>query len=424
MKKQGWLIKTNSIDMFSPYFFLPFILLLYFFTSLFDFHRFEYFDLKESIIPPLLVGLISYYGAVYLADKKSWTLPSFGLSFLKGKTTIFLYILGIIGLTAYLIMLFTGQVGITDESVRRNLDPKLNFLSSFLWFSAIFLLCNHFLRQTEVTTKKKLVYGCLLFVVFGLFILMGYRTPIVIMFFTVIIVFHYGIKRFKLSWLLTTLFIIGLALSMFGFYRTITEDPTKEFNSHKGPDVELKEEEIEENKALKDKMNETPKWIRAINNESVMGHVVLSKLMEYTEKHGYLKGELHASIFSTVLPGEQLSSRTMVTKMVNSLTIEDGRYVTRPGRTTVPTFLGQLYIEAGYVAIVIGFALYGFILSMMYNQMKYTKFRSYQTVGYAFVTTIFAISMHTGLLDLVYILMIGYAIVSVSIEKNKIAQKI
>ncbi|MBM7648403.1 hypothetical protein JOC78_001345 [Bacillus ectoiniformans] len=410
--------KVNRIDTFSPYFFMPFILIIYFFTSLFDFYRFDYFNVQKSIILPVFVGLAAYYGAVYLADKKNWMFPSFGLSFLKGKTIIFLYLLGAIGLVAYAIMLFTGQVGISDESVRRNLDPKLNFLSSFLWYAVLFLLCHHILKQKELTTKKKLTYGGILVGVLGLFVLMGYRTPIIVMFFTSFIVFHYIIKRIKLTWFIGFLVIIGILFSMFGFMRILTEDTTKEFNKREGPKVELEEKKENDNLAIQRKVNETPKWIRALNSESVTGHIVLSKIMEYTDEHGYLYGELHKGIFSTVMPGEQISPRMMVTEMVNSISTEEGKYITRPGRTTTPTFLGQLYAEAGYIAIVIGFFLYGLMVSMLYNQVKNTGIKSYQTVGYAFVTTIFTISMHTGLLDLVFLLMIAYAIASTSIEKE------
>ncbi|WP_433744981.1 oligosaccharide repeat unit polymerase [Falsibacillus pallidus] len=408
----------NKIDTFSPYFFLPFILVLYFFTSMFDFYRFEYFDIKKSVFLPVVVGLVSYYAAVYAADKWNWTFPSFGLKFLKGKTVIFLYILGAIGLIAYIIMLATGQVGIADESVRRHLDPKLNFLSSFLWFAVIFLICHHILKQDELTTKKKLTYGVILFVMFVLFILMGYRTPIIVMFFTSFIIFHYIIKKIKLTWFIAALVILGIVFSMFGFFRIVTEDKTQPFNERSGPDVTVSEKEESKDLTIQRKINQTPKWVRALNSESVTGHIVLSKIMEYTDKHGYLKGELHKGIFSTVLPGEQISPRMLITNMVNSLSVKEGKYITRPGRTTTPTFLGQLYAEGGYVVVVIGFVLYGLIISMLYNQMRMSGIKSYPTVAYAFVTTIFTISMHTGLLDLVFLLMIAYAIASASIEKN------
>ena len=150
----------------------------------------------------------------------------------------------------------------------------------------------------------------------------------------------------------------------------------------------------------------------------VTGHIVLSKIMEYTDIHGYTNGSLHAGIFSTILPGEQKSPRTVVTEMVNSLTVDEGKYITRPGRTTTPTFPGQLYAEAGYMGLVIGFAIYGLVLSMLYNQVRRSGIKSYQTAAYGFVTAIFTLSIHTGLLDLIFILMIGYAILSDSIEKT------
>lgn len=415
---KNFIQKMNRIDTFSPYFFIPFVLVAYFVVSIFDFSRFEYFEIKRSVFLPVVLGLISYYAAVYITDKKQWTFPSFGLSFLRGKTIWFLYLLGIIGLVAYSIMLLTGQVGIADESIRRNLDPKLNFLSSFLWFSVIFLLCHQILKEKELTTKKKLTYGGILFVVFVLFILMGYRTPIMVMFFTSFIVFHYIIKKIKLTWFLSVLVILGILFSLFGFFRIISEDTTKEFNSREGPDVELSEDEVSQDIKIQRKINATPKWVRALNSEMVTGHIVLSKLMEYTDDHGYMYGKLHVGIFSTVLPGEQMSPRMEVTQMVNSLSVEEGKYITRPGRTTTPTYLGQLYVEAGYFGIILGFAFYGWIVTMLYNQMQRTGIKSYQTVGYAFVTTIFTLSLHTGLLDLVFLLMIAYAIVSTSIEKK------
>ena len=79
--------QLNKIDTFSPYFFLPFILILYFFISLFDFHRFELFNVNTSIWPAVILALLSYYLGVYIIDKKDWTLPSFGLSFLNRYVT-------------------------------------------------------------------------------------------------------------------------------------------------------------------------------------------------------------------------------------------------------------------------------------------------------------------------------------------------
>lgn len=411
--------RANKIDTFSPYFFLPFILVLYFFTSLFDFYRFSYFNVTISIWPAVLLALGAYFVGVYLADRFDWVMPSFGLAFLRGKTIYFVWALTLIGLVAYLIMLFTGQIGITDESIRRNLDPKLNLLSQLLWFGILILLSYKITKEKTLPLKKKLIYGFIFGVVLVMFLMMGYRTPLIIMLFTAFIIFHYVIKRIKLSWFLSALLLVGIFFSMFGFMRVLSEDTTKEFNSREQPDVELTETEQVKKVTEENKINSVPKWVRSLNGESVTGHIVLSKIIEYTDKEGYLGGDIHAGIFSTVLPGEQISPRMQVTEIVNSLSVDEGKYITRPTRTTTPTYIGQLFLDGGYLLVLIGFLFYGIIVSMLYNQVKRTDKPGYQTVAYAFVVTVFTVSMHTGLLDLIFVLMIGFIILTAAIEKNK-----
>lgn len=411
--------KINRIDTFSPYFFLPFILFIYFFTSLFDFHRFELFNVNVSIWPAVIVGLISYYIGVYIVDKKGWTFPTFGLSFLRGYTIHSIWLLGLIGLVAYITMMTTGDVGITDESARRNLDPKLNFLSQLLWFAVVLLLSLQIIRDKNLTKLKLLMYAGIYGVVMVLFLLMGYRTPIIIMLFTGFVIFHYVVKRIKLTWFLGVLLCVGVFFSLFGFFRVVSEDVTKDFNSREQPDVELSEEKAESLMTVEQKVNLVPKWVRSLNGESVTGHIVLSKIIEYTKDEGYLNGQLHFGVFETLLPGEQVSPRMKVTEVVNSLSIEEGKYITRPTRTTTPTYIGQLFLDGGYLLVALGFLLYGVIISLLYNQVKRASIRSYQAVAFAFVMTIFTVSMHTGLLDLIFILMIGFVILTASINNVK-----
>ncbi|MEY9971915.1 hypothetical protein ABH966_002288 [Lysinibacillus sp. RC46] len=411
--------KVNKIDTFSPYFFLPFILMLYFFTSLFDFHRFELFNLRVSIWPAVILAVLCYYIGVYIIDKLKWTIPSFGLSFLGKYVVHFIVFLTLLGLVAYVLMMIKGGgLGISDESNRRNLDPKLNFFAQLLWYGVLLLLSYKMILEKNITWKKTLIYGSIYAAVMFLFLLMGYRTPLIIMLFTGIIIFHYVVKRVKLTWFLSALFVIGVAFSMFGFLRVVSEDTTKEFNSREQPDVELTETEKEKLLSVEQQVNLTPKWIRSINGESVTGHIVLSKIIEYTQEEGYLNGEIHAGIFSTILPGEQVSPRMKVTKVVNSLAESEGKYITRPNRTTTPTFIGQLFLDGGYLLVAIGFFLYGVLISLIYNKVKQGGIRSFHSVAYAFVITLFTVSMHTGLLDLIFILMLGFVIIASAIMKT------
>ncbi|MFJ7952290.1 oligosaccharide repeat unit polymerase [Lysinibacillus sp. NPDC096418] len=411
--------KVNKIDTFSPYFFLPFILVLYFFTSLFDFHRFDLFNVRVSIWPAVILALVCYYIGVYVIDKLQWTIPSFGLSFFGKYVVHFIVLLTLIGLASYLMMVFGGGLGISDESNRRNLDPKLNFFSQLLWYGILLLLSYKMILEKNMTWKKALVYGSIFAVVMFLFLLMGYRTPLIIMLFTGIIIFHYVVKRVKLTWFLSALFVIGVAFTMFGFMRVVTEDTSKDFNDRSQPDVELTVEEEEKLLTVEQKVNLTPKWMRALNGETVTGHIVLSKIIEYTQEEGYLKGEIHRGIFNTVLPGEQISPRMKVTEVVNSLSVEEGKYITRPTRTTTPTFIGQLFLDGGYLLVAVGFLLYGVLISLIYNKVKQSGIRSFHSVAYAFVITLFTVSMHTGLLDLIFILMLGFVIIASSVIKTK-----
>lgn len=408
----------NKIDTFSPYFFLPFILILYFFTSLFDFHRFELFNVRESIWPVVILAIACYYIGVYIVDKKGWTLPTFGFSFLGKYVIHIIVLLTILGLVSYIMMIVKGNIGLSDESVRRNLDPKLNFFSQLLWFGVLLLISYKMIRETTMTFKKAIIYGAVYAAVMSLFLLMGYRTPLVIMLFTGLIIFHYVVKRIKLTWFLTALLVIGISFSMFGFLRVLTEDKSDKFNNRDQPDVELTVEEEERLATVERQVNLTPKWIRSLNGESVTGHVVLSKIIEYTKEEGYLKGELHWGILNTIMPGEQISPRMKVTEVVNSLSVEEGKYITRPNRTTTPTFIGQLFLDGGYLLVTIGFLLYGAIIALVYNKVKQAGMRSYHSVAFAFIITLFTVSMHTGLLDLIFLLMLAFVILSSSIMKT------
>lgn len=107
-KFKEFLTKVNKIDMFSPYFFLPFILVLYFLTSLFDWHRFELFNVRVSIWPAVMLALICYYIGVVVVDKLNWTIPSFGLSFFGKYVIHFVVFLTILGLGAFILTILDG----------------------------------------------------------------------------------------------------------------------------------------------------------------------------------------------------------------------------------------------------------------------------------------------------------------------------
>ncbi|WP_337983848.1 hypothetical protein [Lysinibacillus sp. C5.1] len=128
---------------------------------------------------------------------------------------------------------------------------------------------------------------------------------------------------------------------------------------------------------------------------------------------------MHRGIFNTVLPGEQISPRMKVTKVVNSIGVEKGKFITRESRNTTLTFIGKIFLDGGYLLVAIGFLLYGALISLIYNKVKRSGIRSFHTVAYAFVITVFSVTMHTGLLDLIFILMLGFVIIASSVKTDK-----
>lgn len=406
----------HHFDTFSPYFFLPFVLVLYFLTSLFDFHRFELFHLEKSIWPAVIVALLSYYVGVYIADRRRWTFPTFGLAVFSGYTRPVIQGLAIIGFIAYMTMVTGNFDSLFTDAFRYNLDPKLDFLSQLLWFAVFFLIAMKMIRSETVTKRNLLLYSSVYGMLMLLFLAAGYQTPIVVMLFASCIVFHYVVRPVKLPVFVVGLFVLVLFLSIFGFFRLMTEDQTTELNNREQPNVQLTTEKAQQLRLAEEQVAATPTWLRALNDESVTGHIVLSKIIEYTETESYLYGELHAGIFETVLPGEQIAPRMRVTEIVNSLSVKEGKYITRPSRTTTPTYIGQLFLDGGYVLVVIGFLLYGIIASMLYNEVKQAGFRSYQAIAYAFVMAVFTVSIHTGFLDLIFLLMISFVIVTAALD--------
>lgn len=98
--------------------------------------------------------------------------------------------------------------------------------------------------------------------------------------------------------------------------------------------------------------------------------------------------------------------------------MEKGKFITRESRNTTPTFIGKLFLDGGYLLVAIGFLLYGALISLIYNKVKRSGIRSFHTVAYAFVITVFSVTMHTGLLDLIFILMLGFVIIASSVIKT------
>ena len=409
--------KISDIDFFSPAIFFPMVLLAYHVMgNLFDQSRTDMFNLKYSTYPLIFTAIIVYYIVYFLVKKSDIMLPSISIKWFTKLFYAGVIILTIIGVVSLGYLIFSGQIGLLSESVRRNISPKLNFFSAFLWFGYLILITTFIAKKGFSTGKAIMILCSSAIVILALSVLIGYRTNLFMIVFTLIIFFHYFFKRFNFIFIITVLLITSLSFSYFGSMRVANEDKTEEFNQGMVEFGDLDEKTQKEVVKVK----EMPEWFKTVTAEFVNGKVVLSRIIEYKEEYGTLNGELHLSSVETLLPGENKSPRTIVTEVVNTFS-DNGIPVTREGRTTTPSLLGQLFLDGGYVLLVIGVALVSFLLTAMYNRMQRTN-NSNHIITYAFITTLLTISIHTGLLDIIFYLffiaMFVYAMINTDEGRN------
>lgn len=405
----------SQVDLFSPAIFFPIVLFIYhLFGNIFDLHRSDIFDLEYSTYPLIFVSLIVYYLVYFVVNKKNVMLPSikipwFSKLFLTGIT-----VLTVVGFFSLGYLIATGQIGILDESIRRNIDPKLNFLSSFFWFGYLILI-TEYLSRKQINMKKSLfILGVSTLIVLAFYVLIGYRTNLFMIVFTLVLFFHYFYKRFDFKLVILFLIALSITFSVFGHMRVQNEDKTLEFNKDPVENVVI---DTETKKEIA-KVYQMPEWARVITAEFVSGKIVLSRIIQYTNEEGSLNGKLHVSAFETVLPGTNLSPRTIVTEKVNQFS-DNGIPVTREGRTTTPSLLGQLFLDGGYALLIFGVGLISLLLGSIYNKIKATGHSSFK-IAYSLITTLFVISIHTGLLDIVFFIFLIGMILYSTIEKKKI----
>lgn len=406
--------KLSSVDLFSPAIFFPVVLVFYhLFGNLADFHRSDIFDLKYSTYPLILTAFIVYYLVYYFVTKKNIMLPTIRISWFSKLFFIGIIALTVVGFLSLGYMIATGQIGILDESIRRNIDPKLNFLSAFLWFGYLILVTEFITRKQLPRNKAIIVLFSSSIIILGLYVLIGYRTNLFMIIFTLILFFHYYFKRFNFKLVILILVTFSITLSLFGYLRVVNEDKTIEFNKAPVQQVEVDSQTQKEIVRI----NETPKWFRVVTAEFVNGKIVLSRIVQHTNDIGSLNGKLHFSAIETILPGTNSSPRAIVTEKVNHFS-DNGIPVTREGRTTTPSLLGQLYLDGGYILLIIGVGLISLLLTSIYNKMK-SLGENHFKIAYSFLTTLLVISIHTGLLDVIFYIFFIAMIVYSLIEINK-----
>jgi hypothetical protein len=132
------------------------------------------------------------------------------------------------------------------------------------------------------------------------------------------------------------------------------------------------------------------------------GALVLSDLIRMVPIHGLFHGSFFQVIFATLLPGSQIAPHRFIS-LLRETRLESG---------TTPSILGGPYLDFGILGVMVFMFAIGSVLAFLYKCMKHQHksafCRAVNVASYAYFSAVTIISIHTGLLDPVIIILLSF----------------
>jgi hypothetical protein len=275
-----------------------------------------------------------------------------------------------IGLLATYAVVARQGVLLLDPAARTAVPGALKALS--LLAVPGFLLC-------VANQRSRLRTAALFVAVGGSVLLLGYRTPVVLM--------AAGLAFLRLSQgrvrsRSIAVAAIVVAVSATGVYLLRLEAGGSAANLNRVHPASV----LEKVPAL------TPLyygWTRE-------GTAVLHRSMELVPgTQPYFGGEVHVAALRSAFPGSQESPREFVTQVA---------YGTPTASTTLtPTILGAPYLDAGVAGVGVALIAVGWLVGMLYRRSTDRELGTLSDIAYAYFAALVLLSIHTGLLDLMLV---------------------
>lgn len=306
----------------------------------------------------LAIAMILFIFGVFLAQK----------SFLNGKIEVIKFSYKEIydmGFALFLLALFffflsiaaVGGIPLFKSSLRYLLKPAFT-IPVFLMVPALGLMSSKWIDEmnTNILSPNQVKFRMLIVTSLAVFIflLLGYRTPIVAVILMVIIIGYYsGLLRI---WeiLLGFLLIIGI-IGVMGYIRLANEYYLTNIGI-----------------------------FSSLMNRADFTLHVLDKLSFISGSTGFLHGKLTLSL----IPGSGIGPRVMIAEILNW----------RSGVTITPTLYGPMLVEFGTIGLAIVMFILGFILNIGHKIIEKTKEPVY-IVLYALIFSYVLLGIETGILD-------------------------
>jgi oligosaccharide repeat unit polymerase len=224
----------------------------------------------------------------------------------------------------------------------------------------------------RVTWQRQLVTSA---VAVGLLLMLGYRTPILLLLGTLAILLRWK-NRLPTRYLVAAL-VLTVAGSVFVYSFRLSETGASPYGrtvKAAGPLV-------------------AAPWLTPLyysffhEGVTVFGQMSI----KVPSQHPYLGGALEAATIASLLPGKQPSPRQTITALAYN--------TTAPPTTLTPTLIGGPYVDFGAAGVVVFSAALAALLTALYRLADRARAADVARVAYAYAAVLTALSIHTGLLD-------------------------
>ncbi|MEI4548453.1 hypothetical protein [Pseudoalteromonas spongiae] len=291
-------------------------------------------------------------------------------------TNLVLVLLLSIAFASYLLLIAMHGLPVLNISERTEVSGVFTYLIGLVWILYPFIFYRVPKRYLLIVT----------FFVLLMMLTMGYRTPLVLtllMFF----ILNWKFNRFKLS-NSAKLFAVLLMASIVTIY------PLLRF-----------QEDPEAIVRLLGNLDLPPEWFILAPSVLVFaeGASVVKGITMISPDVGLQYGQFTWAGFSTMLPGEQTHSRTLLSFWLGRTNWQES--------TTTSSIIGQYYLEFGALGAYILSFISGFLIALGSHRFL-TRSSIFSGAPFLIVFSLFLISIHTGMLDpiVIYTLVI-YAVV-------------
>ena len=262
-----------------------------------------------------------------------------------------------------------GGIPLLRPSIRYLLRPAFT-MPVFLIIPGTCLMASAYLKdfQDEKITRSQARFRFifLLFIDCAFLLLLGYRTPLLAAFLTIIIIGYYG--NIVSLWEVVVGALIGIgAIIGIGYYRSLSE---MTITSSTDPFYTLE--------------SRADFTLHVLNLLDFMGGTF---------------GLTHGNMLASAIPGSDLGPRMMVGKLI----------AWRTEVTVTPSLIGQMVVDFGKVGVFVEMGILGFILGIGFKTMQKTKNFFYIGI-YSLILTYSILGIETGILDIQVLLYFAIAI--------------